>query len=985
MLTYREFQVRLVFYSSENKMHLHLNNRKGVNVILKSLSIITLSVLMVSCSTVDPKTELHSQIALPQGVTLLEDRSQAPADSVAIPFRKYQLVNGLTVVLHEDHSDPLVHIDVTYHVGSAREEPGKSGFAHFFEHMMFQGSKHVADEQHFKLVTEAGGDMNGTTNSDRTNYYQTVPSNQLEKILWLESDRMGFLLDAVTQEKFEVQRETVKNERGQSYDNQPYGLRFERVAEALYPQNHPYSWMTIGYVEDLNRVNVNDLKQFFQRWYGPNNAVLTIGGDIDPQQTLEWVNRYFGPIPAGQPVEDAEKIPVTLNEDRYVTLQDQVHLPLLQLTYPTVYVRHPDEAPLDVLSNILGGDKTSLFYKNLIKDQYAVQAFVSHPCRELACEFQLLALANPTKTTQLADIQNIIEETLTEFESRGVNQDDLDKTIASIESSTIFGLQSVAGKVSTLASNQTFDGQPDKVQYDLDRYRNVTKEDVMRVFRKYIKGKAKVVLSIVPEGQVQMAAAPQNFELPPRKFDIVSSTETVTAPVIEDDFDRSRMPKAGPNPQVNVPDYVRQHFDNGLEMLAHYSTETPTVTLLFSMEGGPLLDPKEKAGLASITAQMMNESTTKMSNEEMANQLALLGSQISFDAGGRYTQIRLTSLTRNLDKTLELLKTKLFSPAFLPEDFARIKQSLLQQLQQQIKDPGVLANRAVKTLLYGQENRISLPDDGTLQTVEAITLDDVKGFYQQYYSPKKSNLVIVGNVKVKQMVRKLDFLTQWQGSDYSIAEYEQFPKYDTGKIYLVNKPGAAQSVVRIIERAAPYDPLGEHFKSKLMNFPLGGMFNSRISLNLREDKGYTYGASSQFIGGKTLGFFQAAADVKLENTADAINEFLKEINQFQSNGMTTDELEMMRSAYTQSEALNYETPYSKARFLNHLLTYDLDKQYRQKQFELIRDIEISELNGLAQTLLNSDDMQIIVVSDAQAVMPQLQTLGREIVELSVEY
>ncbi|MCP3702716.1 MAG: insulinase family protein, partial [Alteromonas sp.] len=392
------------------------------------------------------------------------------SNTVSIPYEKYTLENGLTVILHEDHSDPLVHVDVTYHVGSAREEVGKSGFAHFFEHMMFQGSKHVADEQHFKVITESGGNLNGTTNTDRTNYFETVPANQLEKVLWLESDRMGYLLEAVDQTKFENQRETVKNERAQRVDNQPYGLRFELNGEALYPEGHPYSWMTIGYVEDLDRVDVNDLKAFFKRWYGPNNAVLTIGGDIDVAKTKAWVNKYFGEIPTGPKVEEPEPQPVTLDETRYVTLEDKVHLPLLQITYPTVYGRHEDEAPLDVLADILGGGKTSLFYKNLVKEGMAVQAVVSHPCRELACEFQLLALANPAKVTSLSTLQNVLNETLKEFETRGVTADDLARTKGQIEARTVFGLQSVSGKVSALAANETFYQTPDLIAEDIERY-----------------------------------------------------------------------------------------------------------------------------------------------------------------------------------------------------------------------------------------------------------------------------------------------------------------------------------------------------------------------------------------------------------------------------------------------------------------------------------------------------------------------------------
>jgi zinc protease len=953
-------------------------------VLKNPLSVAALAVMLMACQPT-PNNSKHTHARPIDGVVFVSQNAEK-AGQVTIPYKKYQLDNGLSIVLHEDHSDPLVHVDVSYHVGSAREEQGKSGFAHFFEHMMFQGSKNVADEEHIKIITEAGGSMNGTTNADRTNYYQSVPANQLEKMLWLEADRMGFLLDSVTQEKFEVQRETVKNERGQNYDNQPYGLRSERNSEALYPPGHPYSWSTIGYIDDLNRVDVNDLKAFFVRWYGPNNAVLTIGGDIDPVQVLLWVKKYFGSIPMGAEVRNAAKKPVELTQTRYLTLEDEVHLPLLQVTYPSVYVNHEDEAPLDVLSNVLGGGKTSLFYKNLVKTGDAVQALVSHPCQELACEFQLIALANPAKTPKLGDILQRFDQTLAEFEQRGVNADDLNRTKAGIESSTIFALQSVSGKVSTLASNQLFDNNPDLVQENLDRYNAVTAGDVMRVYRRYIKGKPKVVLSIVPKGQTELAAKSANFTAPKR--DVVSNESKVLAiasPGIKDTFDRSVQPMAGPTPQVVMPAFWQTNYANGLALISHKTTETPTVTLSFSMEGGPLLDPIDKAGLASMTAQMMNESTRQLSNEEMANQLALLGSSIRFSANGRYSNLSVSMLTKNMDKTLALVKQKLFSPAFLAADFTGLQQRLGQSLQQEVKNPSVLASRGVSKLLFGEHNRVSLPDEGTLQSMQNITLNDVKGFYQRYYSPSKGNLVVVGNVDKKIVEKKLEFLSQWQGPDYQIPPYGDFPEAQKRAIYLIDQPGAAQSVVRIIKPGLPYDATGKQFKSKLMNFALGGMFNSRINLNLREDKGYTYGASSRFIGGKTLGWFEASADLKQVNTADGLREFFKEIEVYQQQGMTQEELKLMRNAYTQSDALDYETPNSKARFLRHLLTYNLDKNYREEQNTIINNIGRDELNKLAAEALDLTTMQVVVVGDAKLISEQLKGLGWDIIPLQVPY
>jgi zinc protease len=938
------------------------------------LFIACVSVLFAGCTSHTTQPDSAASQAI-QDVALKGD---------TIAHYKYMLDNGLTVVLHPDRSDPLVNINVTYHVGSAREDYGRSGFAHFFEHMMFQGSQNIADEEHFKIITEAGGNLNGSTNADITNYYQTVPANQLEKVLWLEADRMGFLLPAVTQEKFENQRETVKNERGQRVDNQPYGLRSERIAEALYPVGHPYSWSTIGYVEDLDRVNLVDLKAFFARWYGPNNAVLTIGGDINIAQTKAWIERYFAPIPRGPEVSDAAKQPATLEQTRYITLEDKVHLPLLQMTLPTVYAGHPDEAALDVLADILGGGKTSLLYKNMVKNGLAVQAFVGHPCRELACEFQIFALANPQAVSNLKALNDIIAQTLTEFETRGVQDDDLRRVKASIETGTIFALQSVAGKVSTLASSETFEQMPDRVNLDIARYNAVTKADVLRVYEKYVKQQPAVVLSIVPEGALALAVAPQNFNLPER---VVSSDVeplvSVTQPAVRDTFDRSRMPTAGINKAVTVPDFWRTQLENGLEIVGIDSDETPTLSFTISMEGGVLLDTVDKPGVAAFTAQLMNESTENYSSEEFANALAVLGSSITVDSAGRYTNIYVSTLVKNAQATMTLLAERMFNPAFSESDFNLAKQRTLQGMQQQLKNPSVLASRARDVVLYGADTRIGLPDSGTLDSINAITLDEVKAFYDSFYRPDHATVVMVGDASEQRTLSLLDFMAQWGSQNYSIPTFSPEASSEPGKIYLVDNPGAVQSVISIFKQAPVFDPFDEYFKLTLANYPLGGMFNSRINLNLREDKGYTYGARSGFIGGKNLGYFSAGADVSAQFTAQSITEFLSELNRYRQHGMTRDELAFLKNAYSQADALDYETPRQKAGFLIRLLSLNLEQDYAAKQQGIIQSIETDELNQLATKWLDTDSMSIVVVGDAQGLAQALEVFEREIVILDV--
>jgi zinc protease len=492
------------------------------------------------------------------GQAKLVEKVSKKGNELVITYEKYVLPNGLTLIIHEDHSDPVVHVDVTYHVGSAREEIGKSGFAHFFEHMMFQGSDNVADEQHFKIVSDAGGTLNGTTNRDRTNYFETVPSNQLEKMLWLEADRMGFLLDAVTQKKFEIQRSTVKNERGQNYDNRPYGLAAEAGAKNLYPYGHPYSWLTIGYVEDLNRVNVNDLKNFFLRWYGPNNATVTIGGDVKPAEVVKLVEKYFGVIPAGPEVKPVVVPPAVLEKDRYVSYTDNyARLPLLTIAYPTVPNYHKDMAALACLAQVLGQGRNSTLFQELVKTQKALQASAFSQLSELAGEFSFRITPSPGKS--LADMDSLYRAALKTFAATGVTDDDIAKFKGGIESQLINGLQSVSGKVSQLASFQTFTGNPNKIAELIKMYQAVTKEDVMRVFNEYINNKHAVYLSVLPKGQEKLIAAADNYTIDSSRY---------TAPEYgyaglkytkaKDNFDRSKIPGNGPNPIVKVPKFWRK-------------------------------------------------------------------------------------------------------------------------------------------------------------------------------------------------------------------------------------------------------------------------------------------------------------------------------------------------------------------------------------------------------------------------------------------
>ncbi|MDB9895924.1 insulinase family protein, partial [Flavobacteriales bacterium] len=443
---------------------------------------------------------LFAEDDIPLNAVLLNNPSTDPLD---ISYEKWQLPNGLTVLIHEDNSDPIVHVHVTYHVGSNRETAGKSGFAHFFEHMMFQGSENVEDERHFKIVSESGGNMNGNTTYDRTVYFQTMPSNYLETALWLEADRMGFLLDAVTPEKFENQRDAVKNEKYQNQISQQYGMMYEVIGQTLYPPSHPYNPPVIGYVDDLDRADLEDLKNFFLRWYGPNNAILSITGDVKSANVLNLVEKYFGSIPRGAEVKKQKANVPRLSSDLYTSYTDNVYLPLTDIIFPTVANYHKDEAPLDMLASLMGQGKKSIFYKNFVKSEKAIQAGVSHPCRELSGEFKFTVLSFPDwqedQGVYFNNIESDIRNTISEWEEKSFSDEDLEMVKSEMISQSIDMKTSISSKASMISSWEWLGRGKYNISSEIQRYKDVSREDIMRVFNKYIKNRKAVIMTVKPK------------------------------------------------------------------------------------------------------------------------------------------------------------------------------------------------------------------------------------------------------------------------------------------------------------------------------------------------------------------------------------------------------------------------------------------------------------------------------------------------------
>jgi zinc protease len=941
---------------------------------------VLLGLLTLAACSNEPATPAATA---PVGYTLVE--TIAPSDTdLVIPYSKFKLDNGLTVIVSEDHSDPLVHVDVTYHVGSAREEPQRSGFAHFFEHMMFQGSEHVADEEHIKTVSEAGGDMNGTTNEDRTNYFETVPSNLLERMLWLESDRMGFLLNAVTEEKFEVQRATVKNERGQNVENQPYGRIFEITNAALFPPEHPYSWPVIGYPADLDAATVDDLKRFFLRWYGPNNATLTVGGNVNTEEVMAMAVKYFGDIPTGPAVDPASFPTPVLDSDRYVSYVDEnIRFPALLFTWPTVSLSHPDRVALEALNQIIGEGRKSFLYKQFILTRKAIQASGFNQNMELGGTLTFFVL--PFPGTSLSQFETEMRDVLTSFGPDSISDEDLQIFKASSEAALVRSLASVRGKVSQLASNQTFLGNPNQIQKELDDIRKLTKEDIVRVFDTYVKGKPAVIQSVLPGDAPNGQSQPDNYTIPARLTRAATEEAPPQLREVASTFDRTLKPVAGPSPLVTMPTYWEDKLANGVNVIGTRSAEVPLVTVRLVFAGGRLAESPQQLGLSSLATQMMNEGTEKYSAEQFENELQKLGAVISVSAGNESTTVNMQTLASNVDATLALLEERLFHSVFTEEDLTRLRKETVESIEAEKEEPSSIASNAWRKLLYGPQHAYAASSLGKTETLNAFTLDDIKAFVPNNLTAENLEVVVVGEVEQADILAKLGFLQNLPASGNTIHAQPASPQYSGNTLYLIDKPMAAQSEIRVgYLTDVPYDPTGVYFERSLMNYVLGEAFNSRINLNLREDKGYTYGARSGFSAGKIPGPFTASASVRTDTTADSVVQFVNEIKGYRDAGITADELTFTKNSIGQSEALDYETPGQKANLLQQIITWNLKSDFVKRQQEMISGLTIEHVNELAKTHLPFENMQILVVGDKAVINDSLVALGYKIVELDTD-
>lgn len=900
-------------------------------------------------------------------------------NTLSIPIEKYTLKNGLTVVLHEDKSDPIAAVAVYYHVGSSRETQGKTGFAHLFEHMMFQRSENVPEDQFFKNIQEAGGSLNGSTNQDRTNYYEVVPKNALEMALWMESDRMGYLTNTVTQASLVNQQNVVQNEKRESVDNAPYGFNYGLILKTLYPKGHPYSWTVIGEMEDLANATVDDVKAFHRKYYCPNNAVLVISGDIQRDEVKGWVEKYFGEIARGAEVEKRKPMNISQNQTIKLYHEDNfARAPMLTMVFPSVERYSKDSYALNFLGELLAGTKKSPLYSVLVKEKKLTsRVSARNGSQELAGSFNISVTANPGVI--LTEVEKAIFEGFARFEKEGFSDEDLERIKAGYETSFVSRFSSVQGKAFTLADYAIFTGDPLYYKKDLEQIMNVTADDIIAVYNKYIKGKPFVQTSFVPKGQTSLVAegavnagiVEENLANAAEvKVDAINEEPIAKTP---SKINRSVMPVISADPVVTIPKPWSGKMQNGMKIMGLPYTELPLVQYSVSISGGRLYEKVEKAGLANLVATMMNEGTKTKTPEELELAIGLLGANIFVNSGNENITISVNTLEKNFEKSLKLVEEMLLEPRWDEEQFAIAKARIINNLKRNSASPDYLASRNLNKLGYGN-SILAYDATGTEETVSQIELSDLKEFYSHYFSPSISTFLIVGNIDKKRVETALKSLnSRWKAKEIPAPVFDAPVAPEKSQVYFVDVPGAKQSVISIGSPSIPRtNP--DFYAATVANYKLGGSFNGIFNLILREEKGFTYGARSIFTGGKNSGMFNASSKVRTNATLESANIFKTEMEKYRE-GIPQQYVDFTKSALMKGNALKFETPGDLISMLYNISLYNLPEDYIKRDEAFVQALTPEKIREYAIKYINPDKMYYVVVGDAATQLNELEKLG----------
>lgn len=897
---------------------------------------------------------------------------------VAIEHERYELDNGLDVILHVDRSDPIAAVAMTFHVGSAREVEGKTGFAHLFEHLFFLDSENLGPGGLDRLMTRIGSSTNGSTNTDRTNYFETVPIDGLEKALWAESDKLGFFINTVSESVIDKERQVVKNEKRQGVDNQPYGHNNYVVDMALYPDGHPYAWQVIGSLEDLDAAELADVVDFHSKWYGPNNATLVVAGDIDVERTKEWIERYFAEIPAADMPETLDPPAVELTETASLFHEDNyARVPQLTMAWPTVPVYHPDQYALDVLAQVLTDGKSSPFYEVLVEEAEVapdVSAFQRNA--ELAGRWTLTV--RTYDGIDLDDARTAIDQAFARFEDEGVPSDELERIKAGYETQFHLGLSSVLGKAFQLAQYNIFADGPGFADEDLNRFLAVTEADVMRVYDDYIRGRHHVAASFVPRGQLALALeGSERAEV--REEPIVMGAEEEIAEIVRGTegtrsaIDRSVEPPFGNPPSLTAPGVWQAELANGVPVYGIEDREVPLVQFDLRINGGQLLEEPGRIGVANLLAESMMAGTATRTPEELEKAIDMLGASINVSAGTQSFSIRGTTLARNFDATIDLVEEILLEPRFDAEEFAISKQRVANNLRQRSAIPAAIAADVFQRLLYGDhvlaENRL-----GDTETIGGIGLDDLRTYHAAALAPGLAAFHVTGAITRPRVIAALDRVAaEWQGEAHALPAAPDWDESRAG-LYFVDVANASQSVLNIGYLAlAETDP--DYYPATVMNFRLGGGgFASDLTQVLREQRGYTYGVGSGFQGSDIVGPFQISSGVRSNVTYEALAT-IKEIVETHGPQYDEEDLAATQSYLLRANARAFETAGAKLGLLSDMSLYGFPSDYVLEREGIVREATIPRMRELADRYLDTSGMIWLVVGDAATQLDRLETLG----------
>lgn len=899
-----------------------------------------------------------------------------------VDYEKITLDNGLQVIFHIDRSDPVVAVALTSHVGSAREIEGRTGFAHLFEHLLFLESENLGKGGLDKMSARIGGSgANGSTSRDRTNYFQTVPKDALEKMIWAEADKLGYFINTVTDPVLAKEKQVVKNEKRQSVDNRPYGHNFYVIDKNLYPEGHPYSWEVIGSLEDLQNATLQDVKDFYNRWYVPNNVTLTIAGDFNINQAKEWVNKYFSEIKRGQDIPKMEKQPVSLSETKKLYYEDNfARAPRLTLTWPGVHNYHPDSYALEVLATYLSRGKKAPLYKILVEEKKltdGVGAFQYNS--EIAGQFmmQVTAFAD----TNLQEVLTGINDGLEKFEAEGISQSDLDRIKAGQETNFYNSLSSVLGKGFQLAQYEIFAGDPGFVNQDVKNILAVTSDDVMRVYNTYVKNKNYVATSFVPKQQKSLALYDSKLADVVEEPIIDGAEESFDASIAAEyektpsSFDRSIEPPYGESPDINVPEVWKENLSSGIKLFGIENNEVPLVQFQMQLKGGMLLENPEKIGVSNLLANLMTKGTANKTPEELENAIEKLGASINAFASNEAITISGNTLAKNYTKTMALVQEIILEPRWDEKEFDLLKQSTLSQVERQKAQPNSIARKEFNKLIYGENHILSHDNLGDKASINSITIDDLKAYYDYYISPNITKVHVVGSISKEDVTNSLTGLNEnWKSKTVEFPNIEDPMAPDASKVYFYDVPGAKQSVLSFGYPALAATDT-DYYPASLLNYRLGGGgFASQLTQQLREGKGYTYGIGSRFSGSNIKGAFSISSGVRSNVTYES-SSLVKEILENYGKNYNENDLEITKGYMIKSNARAFETLRSKLNMLTNISNYGYDDDYAKQREDIVKAMTVEDIKALAEKYLNPDKMIYLVVGDAATQMDKLENLG----------